>query len=166
MENKVEKINFKNSLEIILEEFINNQYDVDDPIYDVYVVFDYKDVQKCYEEIDKGNLDNKPVIHIAENDINNTKETYGNNDGLKVQLNYCNYSVFSVIDENYLPSKKRKALLNKISSNIKYKFDNYKNNLDEFKNIDINYSNGILSKKSDNLYASQQILKFEVYKEF
>jgi hypothetical protein len=165
MENKVDKINFKNSVEVILEEFLSNQYNVDDPIYDIYVVFDYKDVQKCNQEIDKDNLTNKPIIHIVENNISNDKETYGDGE-LKVQTNYFNYSIFSVINENYLPNKKRKILLNEISSKIKYKFDNYKNYLDEFKNVDINYSNGILSKKSDNLYASQQILKFIIYKEF
>lgn len=157
-------VNFIESVNDTLRNFIITQYDNDNPFYDVWCVFDYNDVQKTFEHMDNGELAEKPVIHLIESNPLNSPTYFDSNQG-EVQKINLEYSVFCVVDENLESSKKRKSYLNELSSKLKYKFDNNKDQLPRFRNIQINYSQGILGQNTDNLYASNQSLSFEVFKQ-
>lgn len=159
----IDEVNFIQSINDTLRDFITTKYDEDNSFYDVWCVFDYEDVQKTFEHMNSGDLSKKPVIHLKENNPNNSPIMYDNTQG-KIQRVYLEYSVFCVVDENLESSLKRKAYLNQLSSKLKYKFDNHKDQLPRFRNITINYSHGILGQNTDNLYASSQMLRFEVFK--
>ncbi|MFW6015049.1 MAG: hypothetical protein ACOCRK_01275 [bacterium] len=164
MENQLDVTDIINSINKILQEFIQTQWDENDLLYDVYCSFDYEEVQNAFENINNNKIDNKPVIHLWENPINNDKKTKFHT-GNKGERLLCSYDIFIVINENFESSKKRKILLNELASKLKYKFDNYSYQMNMFKDVNINVSNGILNENSNNLYAIQQQLSFEIYKE-
>jgi hypothetical protein len=165
LQNQIETKDFENSVNKILQEFITTKWDDNDPLYDIYCSFDYEDVKRAFEGINNSALVEKPVIHFWLDDQKIEGDLYVSPNSTKGEIVYLMYSVFIVIDEKIEPSIKRKHLLNELSSNLKYKFDNYRINLDMFKNTKIGYSNGTLSKNMDNLYSSHQILTFDVIKE-
>lgn len=153
-----------NSINKALQQFIITSWNIED-ILDVYVAFDYNEVKDAFQEkFPKGILSPKPIIHLWENPIKNDNKTTFTT-GNKGERLYCSYDVFIVIDENIENGLNRKRLLNKLSSELKYKFDNYAEKELGFKNIKINMSNGTNDENADHLYASQQQLSFEVYRE-
>jgi len=162
---------FLNQVNIKLQNFIQEKHDENDNLDDVYCAFSYNSVQRTFNEIDSGNIDNKPIIHLEE-DVDNTSPFYTDNDLkeetegslIKVEQMPMVYNIFCVINENFKSNRPRKHVLNEIISQLRYKFNNYSNKLPEFRNIRISLSEGFLTRDADNLYASQQILTFDVFK--
>lgn len=158
----IDNIDFLNSIQNNLRTFIITQYDNDNPFYDLWVTFDYKSVNRAFEQMNISAIDRKPVIHLQEIDTGNGAIVAGNILGKKVERNYFQYSAFCVVDDNIEANKDRKTVLNKLSSHLKYKFDKHKNEIPDFRNIKINYSEGMLGQNPDGLYASEQKLTFNV----
>ncbi|MGM0409454.1 MAG: hypothetical protein ACQEQF_01725 [Bacillota bacterium] len=164
MENKVDNIDFINSINSIIQEFTKKDYppqNDEEILSDVYVCFSYEEVLKTYNMIDDGNIDLKPVIHYSLQPIDKSSKTYMGED-IEGERNYFTYFVYTVVNENYESNKPRYQVLNKLAGQLKYKFDNYRNNLDEFHIVNISSSEGILGENSDNLYACHQELTFRV----
>ena len=150
-----------NSINQILSGFITNQQDEDDEL-NVYTSFDYNEIKMAFEN-GFGGMTPKPMVHLWENPINGAGKTLLSTKEKGEKL-YCSYTIFIVIDNNLENPTPRKFVLNRLMSELKYKFDNYSHEL-PFKNIKINVSSGTMGQNADNLYASQQSLTFEVYKE-
>lgn len=160
----IDSVNFVNSVNETLENFITTNYDINNPFYEVWCAFDFEDVQKTFSGMNDGNLELKPVIHLEENNPINSPLYNDNNFATKVQKINLEYSVFCVVNDKIEPNKKRKMLINELSSKLKYKFDNNKEQLPRIRNISINYSQGFLNNDADGLYTSSQMLRFEVFK--
>ncbi|MGV9141336.1 MAG: hypothetical protein ACOC1X_00195 [Promethearchaeota archaeon] len=153
----------KNSTYSILREFIINQQDDDDPLYDVYVTQDYDETVKAFEMANEGDIDRKPVIHFFLIEPNTGNKTYSNND-TKIQRIYMLYNVFVVIDSKVEEDKKRRVVLNDLSDKLKVKFDRYGYLLEDFMQISMNVADKPLGENSENLYATQQTLEFRIDK--
>ncbi|MFP4017700.1 MAG: hypothetical protein ACLFT4_08090 [Bacteroidales bacterium] len=161
MENKVDSVDFKNSVNNILQEFTTTNYA--DILHDVYVCFDYKEVLKVFERIEDDKLDLKPVIHFNLLPVDRAAEVRVGKDK-KAEKTYFEYTVYIVINENYQSVKPRYQVLNELSDELKYKFDNHRSNLDEFHKVMINSSEGVLGENANGLYASHQTLNFRIDK--
>lgn len=158
-----DEFNFTKWIKEKLFNFITTKYDDQHSFYNVYCSFDYTEVQNIFEEIQESSIARKPIIHLFENNPSNSPFYNDKNQG-KVQITNWEYSIFSIIDDKVEEGRDRKLVLDDISSNIKYKFDNHKDKLPRFRNITIGYSQGILNTDADNKYACNQRLRFEVFK--
>lgn len=149
---------FTNSIEMILQEFIESHMDS-------YVAFDYKSVQKGFERMKAGQWDNKPVIHISENTPNQAPVTIVTNEdeiGRKTYLSFNVYVVVSEITDNRYP--KIKFLLNRLSDELKYIFDHYRSEFSMFNNVNMSLAESQFDGNPDNLYANRHSLTFDVIK--
>lgn len=162
MENKVDNVDFVNSINRILWEFTTKDYD--DILYDVHVCFDYNEVKKTFNNIENDNLDLKPVIHYSLQPIENSARTIVSQ-GIQGERNFLEYFVYVVIDYNYKSHIPRYMLLNQISGKLKHKFDNYKKELDEFHIVKLTPNEGVLGENADGLIATQHELTFRVDRE-
>lgn len=155
MNNQIDSVDFINSVNKILQEFVTTYLDW-------HVAFDYDDVQKIYSL----NIENKPTVHFEINRsfVDNAK-TIVKDDGTKGERIIMFYSVFVVVDNDYRAGVKRIELLNELSSQLKNIFDNHSSDLDMFNRIKMNYSEGRIGENPDNLHASHQRLTFSVIKE-
>lgn len=160
---RIDRVDFVNSVNKILQDFITTEYR-DGDIYDVYVAFDFPNVQKTFSKIEEGSLAPKPVVHIVNEDAKDEAKVFGGVSNKVTKVNMI-YSVFIVVDDNIQAGVPRKMLLNKLSSKLKSKLDNRRDKLPEFKKVDINYSEGVSGKNADSLYASSQKLILKVIKD-
>lgn len=158
-----DEVNFTNWVNQELFSFITTQYDNNNPFYDIYCSFDYDTVQDIFTDVNEGLIPRKPIIHLFENNPSNSPFYQDNGLGQVQKINF-EYTIFCVIDDKIQADRDRKLVLNDLSSKIKYKFDNNKDQLSRFRNMAINYSRGMLNRDADNLYASSQTLSFEVFK--
>ena len=160
MDNKIDHIDFLNSVESILEEFIKETM-LQEFNEEVYAVFDYEDINKIF-------IDNlappKPAFHFWHetpqgNQITNVSQS------AKGQKVYMSYTVFCVVDDSVESEQKRKTILNRYTSHLKYVFENYQKKLDEFKNIKISLgSNDVQRNEDQSIYAMKQDLSFQIIK--
>ena len=126
---------------------------------DVYICFSYDEVQRTFESANED----RPVIHfsILESPTSAiTGVTEEADEGEKV---YMQYAVYVVVDENYESNKPRYMVLNSISSELKYLFDNEKDKIPKFRRLDFEIDS-FLSRNPDNLYAFSNMLTFNIIK--
>ncbi|MFW6377464.1 MAG: hypothetical protein ACOCZ5_02345 [bacterium] len=153
-----------NSINQGLHTFITKDWDEEDTL-DVYCVFDYNRVNEFFKEyFPNDQIPYKPIIHLWENPIRNDNKVISIN-GKKGETLYCSYDVFIVIDENIPDTERKKNILNRLASELKYKIDNYANRELGFKNISLTMSEGYSGKNADNLYSIKQRLSFRVFRE-
>lgn len=155
----------KNFLEVLnrkLWEFVTTSQGEDDTL-DVHCSFDFDEVQKTFDMIDEGSWDNKPVVHLELLDSPETATYATQSTEQGVRGVTLPYALFVVINNTYDPSVSRKRALNKVVSDVKFKFDRYP--IDGVKGLTLNHGEGYLSNEKDNLYANRQSLQFDVYKE-
>ena len=154
---------FLNNIHFELQEFLQTSQGDKDELVDVWYAIDYDDVENTLDGINKGKLENRPIIHGIETDIM-FNEKYDSNNVGEVEQAILNFTLYTIINGSYKEQYKRKQLLNNISSDIKYKFDNYNQNLPHFRSLRINLPDGILSRDTDGVYACRQELYAEIYK--
>ena len=160
MDNKIDHIDFLNSIEAILQEF-TVKYMKKEFEKDVYCVFEYEDINKIFIE----NLaEPKPTFHFWHESPQNNRMTHvsQNTEGQKVNMSY---SVYCVIDDTIEDNDKRKTVLNRYTSYFKHIFDNYQSELNEFMNVRVNLGSNDVNVSEDNsIYAMKQDLSFQVIK--
>lgn len=156
IQSTLDYVDFQNSIEVILQEFVTNYLDW-------YVAFDYEDVRKVFERINKSSLTAKPVLHIISTTPSQGAKTLIQDDieGYKV---FLLYNVYIVVNEGIRSGMKRKFLLNELSGELKSTFDRYRKDFNMFKNVRITEGLTVLSGNPDNLYASRHELNFEIIK--
>jgi len=153
---------FINNIHFELQEFLSNNQGEDDTFPQIWYAFSFEDVDKTLKAIDRNNLDDRPIVQVIETNLREESK-YESSDG-EVSLIQANLTFYIIIDENYNSSMKRKRVLNKLASQLKYKFDNYKDSLPHFRRIRTGLPDGILSRDTDNVYSSRQTFYCELIK--
>jgi len=153
---------FLNNIHRELQSFLMNNQGENDDLPEVWYAIDFEDVDNTLNEINKGNLANRPIVQAVETNIR-FNDTYDTSEG-KVQLIQANITLYTIINSTYEEGSKRKVLLNELSSQLKYKFDNYIESIPHFRAVKINLPDGILNRDADNVYSCRQDLYVEFYK--
>lgn len=140
-----------------------NQQGVDDTLPKIWYTIDFNDVDRTLTEIENGNLENRPIIYGIETNIL-FSNNYDSSSNGEVQVASLNFTLYTIVNNSFDENYKRKQLLNRLASEIKYKFDNYGSNLPHFRNLRVNLPDGMLTRDSDNTYSARQEIYAEIYK--
>ncbi|MFW6311292.1 MAG: hypothetical protein ACOC1K_03555 [Nanoarchaeota archaeon] len=147
---------FYNSIEQILQEFIEEYLDV-------YVAYDYDDVRTAFDKANQGDIPLKPVIHLNELSPN-SDPIMGVGEGYLGYKVFMTYSVFVVINDEIQSDIKRKFVLNELSDDLKYNFDKNKKDFDMFNRVNLTHAETQIENDTENLYANRHTLTFQVIK--
>lgn len=154
---------FLNNIHEELQNFITNQQGEKDDFSDSWYALDYDDVETTIDMMNDDKLDTKPIVHVVELNSPTGFKTESSNVGEVQKINF-NSAIYIIVTDNYEDNKKRKILLNKLSSDLKYKFDNYNEEIPHFRNTRMGLPDGILTRDSDGIYSCRLNFYAEIYK--
>lgn len=164
MENEIDNVNFTNSINQILQEFFMTDFsneEIDDPLFNVWCVFDFDDSFQAMKAIEDNNLDNKPIIHFSKQPTN-TSHVININQEQKGEVHDIEYNVFIIINNNYESNRRRYDVLNELADKFKKKVDNFRINLNDFRHARAQSGGQIIESDMDSWDVINQGLSFEV----
>lgn len=154
---------FLNNVHRELESFITTQQGDKDDFPQSWYALDYEDVDGTIDAINSNKLEARPIVQVVEMQSPMEAKTKSNRHG-EVQKISLNLSFYIIVTDKVQEGKKRKILLNKLASELKYKFDNYYSEIPHFRRVSLNLPDGILTRDSDGVYSCRLDLSAEIFK--